>query len=96
MEHPEQAGTREDVAARHGLTGRTLERHFKRQVGMSYGEWCRRAALLRALAWFAEGRSVTSVAIDLGYDSLSAFSAMFKRETGRTPREHQLELRQSA
>jgi len=93
---PETAGTRETVAARHGLTGRTLERHFKRQVGMSYGEWCRRAALLRALAWFAEGRSVTAVALDLGYASLSAFCAMFKRETGRTPREHVVELRQAA
>lgn len=93
---PDTAGTREAVAARHGLTGRTLERHFKRQVGMSYGEWCRRAALLRALAWFAEGRSVTAVSLDLGYASLSAFCAMFKRETGRTPRQHVQELRQAA
>jgi AraC-like DNA-binding protein len=94
--HPEAAGTREDVAARHGLTGRTLDRHFKRQLGMNFGEWCRRAALLRALAWFAEGRPVTAVALDLGYSSLSAFCAMFKRETGRTPREHRIELRQPA
>ena len=96
VEHPETAGTREAVARRHGLTGRTLERHFKRQVGMSFGEWCRRAALLRAFAWFAEGRTVTAVAMDLGYDSLSAFSAMFQRETGRTPREHLHELRPAA
>src|SRR6185436_13756119 len=93
VEHPERAGTREDVATRHGLTGRTLDRHFKRQLGMNFGEWCRRAALLRALAWFAEGRPVTAVALDLGYSSLSAFCAMFKRETGRTPREHRDELR---
>ncbi len=91
--HPEKAGTREEVAARHGLTGRTLDRHFKRQLGMNFGEWCRRAALLRALAWFAEGRPVTAVALDLGYSSLSAFCAMFKRETGRTPRAHKQEMR---
>jgi len=87
------AGTREVVAARHGLTGRTLDRHFKRHLGMNFGEWCRRAALLRALAWFAEGRPVTAVALDLGYSSLSAFCAMFKRETGRTPRDYRRELR---
>ena len=87
------AGTRDEVAARHGFTGRTLERHFQRQLGMSFGEWCRRAALRRALAWFAEGRAVTAVALDLGYASPSAFCAMFKRATGRTPREHQQELR---
>ena len=93
VERPEQAGTREDVAARHGLTGRTLDRHFKRHLGMNFGEWCRRAALLRALAWFAEGRPVTAVALDLGYASPSAFCAMFKRETGRTPREYRREMR---
>jgi AraC-like DNA-binding protein len=95
VEHPEQAGTREVVAAQHGLTGRTLDRHFKRQLGMNFGEWCRRAALLRALAWFAEGRLVTAVALDLGYSSPSAFCAMFRRETGRTPREYRRELRPS-
>ena len=95
VERPEQAGTREDVATRHGMTGRTLDRHFKRQLGMNFGEWCRRAALLRALAWFAEGRPVTAVALDLGYSSLSAFCAMFRRETGRTPRDYRRELRSS-
>jgi AraC-like DNA-binding protein len=95
MEAP-AAGTREQVAARHGFTGRTLDRQFKRQLGMNFGDWCRRAALLRALAWFAEGRPVTAVALDLGYSSLSAFCAMFKRETGRTPREYRRELRAGA
>ncbi|HTQ77034.1 MAG TPA: helix-turn-helix transcriptional regulator [Burkholderiales bacterium] len=95
VEHPAEATTREAVAARLGMTGRTLDRHFKRQLGMNFGEWCRRAALLRALAWFAEGRPVTAVALDLGYASLSAFCAMFKRETGRTPRAHLRELKQA-
>ena len=90
------AGTREQVAARHGMTGRTLDRRFQRELGMSFGDWCRRAALLRALAWFAEGRPVTAVALDLGYSSLSAFCAMFKRETGRTPREYRREMRPSS
>lgn len=93
VDHPRDAGTCEAVARQHGMTGRTLERQFQRQLGMSFGEWCRRAALLRALAWFAEGRAVTEVALDLGYASLSAFSAMFKRETGRTPREYVRDLR---
>jgi len=93
--HPAEATTREAVAAGLGMTGRTLDRHFKRQLGMNFGEWCRRAALLRALAWFAEGRPVTAVALDLGYASLSAFCAMFKRETGRTPRAHLRELKQA-
>ncbi|MGL1779435.1 helix-turn-helix domain-containing protein [Vibrio parahaemolyticus] len=33
----------------------------------------------------AGGASVTSVALDLGYDSVSAFIALFKRLLGTTP-----------
>lgn len=93
LAHPERVATREEAARCHGMTGRTLDRRFQSTLGMSFGDWCRRAALLRALAWFAEGRPVTTVAMDLGYASPSAFCAMFKRETGMTPREHRRELR---
>jgi AraC-like DNA-binding protein len=52
---------------------------------MSFREWRRRAQLMRALGWIAEGRPIVAVALDLGYDSASAFSAMFKREMGVPP-----------
>ena len=85
MEAPNDAATLEDLAARHGTTARTLARHFRRQTGMSFAEWRRRARLLRALGWIAEGRAILAVALDLGYDSPSAFSAMFRRELGAPP-----------
>jgi len=85
MQSPHEAATLEDIAARHGTTARTLARHFRRDTGMSFAEWRRRARLLRALAWIAEGRPILSVALDLGYDSPSAFSAMFRRELGAPP-----------
>ena len=44
IEAPNGPTTREDLAARHGLTARTLARHFRRHLGMNFGEWCRRAA----------------------------------------------------
>lgn len=85
MQSPQDAATLEDLAARHGTTARTLARHFRRDTGMSFAEWRRRARLLRALAWIAEGRPILAVALDLGYDSPSAFSAMFRRELGAPP-----------
>ena len=85
IQAPNDAATLEDVATRQGTTARTLARHFRRQTGMSFAEWRRRARLLRALAWIAEGRPILSVALDLGYDSPSAFSAMFRRELGAPP-----------
>jgi AraC-like DNA-binding protein len=84
-EAPNDAATLEDLAARHGTTARTLARHFRRHTGMSFAAWRRRARLLRALGWIAEGRPILAVALDLGYESPSAFSAMFRRELGAPP-----------
>jgi AraC-like DNA-binding protein len=85
VEAPNDSATLDHLASRHGTTARTLARHFRRQTGMSFAEWRRRARLLRALGWIAEGRPILTVALDLGYDSPSAFSAMFRRELGQPP-----------
>ncbi|CAI9401481.1 HTH-type transcriptional regulator NimR [Pleomorphomonas sp. T1.2MG-36] len=44
-----------------------------------------RSSCVRALETLAEGQAVTVVALDLGYDSVSAFIALFKRTLGVTP-----------
>ena len=54
---------------------------------MSFGAWRQQACLLAALPRLSAGQSVTQVALDLGYDSPSAFSSMFKRRLGKTPME---------
>lgn len=64
---------------------RTLARLFTVQTGMTFGEWRERLRLLTAIPRLIDGDSVTGVAIDLGYQSPSAFIAMFKRNTGVTP-----------
>jgi len=82
---PGDRRTLADWARRCGASDRTLARLFVRETGMTFAAWRRRAALQRALAWLAEGRPVTAIAIDLGYDSTSSFIAMFKRALGATP-----------
>lgn len=85
LDAPGEAATLPQIAGRKGLSSRTLARHFRRHTGMSVAEWRRRARLLRALGWIAEGRPILGVATELGYDSPSAFSAMFRRELGAAP-----------
>lgn len=92
LARPNDRITLEQLGERHGTTTRTLARRFRRETGMSFSEWRRRARLLRALAWIAEGRPILTVAIDLGYDSPSAFSAMFKREFGMPPSTYRSEM----
>lgn len=68
-----------------GIAPRTLTRRFIDETGMSFSAWRQRACLIRALERIAAGSPITHVALDVGYDSLSAFIAMFRRELGVTP-----------
>ena len=68
-----------------GASERTLSRLFRAETDMSFRAWRTQCRLLRALELLTSGQSVTSVAADLGYDSSSAFIAMFKRTLGTTP-----------
>ena len=85
VEAPDDGATLAEIARKDGMSSRTLARYFRRQTGMSFAEWRRRARLLQALGRIAEGRLILEVAMELGYDSPSAFSAMFKRELGAPP-----------
>jgi AraC-like DNA-binding protein len=81
---------------RSGASRRTLERIFRAETAMSLGQWLRRQKLLHALRLLAAGEGVNTIALELGYNSASAFIAMFRRELGQTPTryfENQADLR---
>ncbi|MBU0726380.1 MAG: helix-turn-helix transcriptional regulator [Alphaproteobacteria bacterium] len=68
-----------------GASISTLGRLFRDGTGMGFTAWRQQARLVRALELLAAGRPVTLVALDLGYDSVSAFIAMFRRAFGVPP-----------
>jgi AraC-like DNA-binding protein len=67
------------------MSERTLSRLFQRETGLSFREWRTRLRLLMSISGLERGRSVTAVALDSGYDSVSAFIAAFRRLFGKTP-----------
>lgn len=69
-----------------GMSRRTFMRAFSAQAGMSLGRWRQQARLFAALEMLVQGKSVTEVAIAVGYDTVSAFIEMFRRMVGTTPR----------
>lgn len=67
------------------ISQRSFDRLFRQQTGMSFGQWRQQACLLAAMSWLSAGVSVTQVALELGYDSPSAFSTMFRKALGKAP-----------
>ena len=70
------------------VSARTLARRFQFETGLSFGAWRQQARVLEAMGRLGSGAPVTQVALDLGYDSVSAFSAMFRRASGGSPRQY--------
>ena len=85
LEAPDIHATIDSWSADLGMDRRAFTRAFRRETGMSFGEWRQQACLLEALPRLADGESVTASALDLGYDSPAAFSTMFRRLLGVPP-----------
>ncbi|HWD67567.1 MAG TPA: helix-turn-helix transcriptional regulator [Caulobacteraceae bacterium] len=68
-----------------GMGRRTFTRTFRVETGMSFSAWRQHARLAEALSRLSLGDPVTSVAFEVGYNSPSAFTAMFQRTFGVSP-----------
>ncbi|TCV97436.1 AraC family transcriptional regulator [Luteibacter rhizovicinus] len=75
----------DEWAAWAGISPRSLMRRFPIETGFTFTAWRQRVRLLRAIEWLADGKSITAIALDLGYENVSAFIAMFRRVFGVTP-----------
>lgn len=83
--NPADRRSRGGWAREAGASERTLERLFHAEVGTSFGKWQQQARLVRALQVLAAGESVTAAALEVGFETASAFIAMFRRAMGTTP-----------
>lgn len=68
-----------------GVSARTLERLFQHDTGVTFSAWQRQVRLLRALEVMASGANVTAAALEVGFETPSAFIVMFRRAMGVTP-----------
>ena len=84
---PASADSLEHWATLAGASTRTIARLFRRELGVSFSQWRQQAVLARAIPLLShQGRPLSQVALLLGYQSQSAFSAMFRRAFGESPR----------
>jgi AraC-like DNA-binding protein len=68
-----------------GASERTLARAFVVGTGMSFGRWRTLLRMQAALPMLAAGGAAGRVAIRVGYETPSSFTAAFRREFGVTP-----------
>jgi AraC-like DNA-binding protein/mannose-6-phosphate isomerase-like protein (cupin superfamily) len=74
------------VASSVGVSERTLRRRFLEATGSTWQQYLHRSRLMRATALLAQSRrTVLEVAIEVGYDSASAFGRAFYAFTGEHP-----------
>lgn len=71
-----------------GASARTLARLFEAETGMGFAAWRQQLRLHESLARLTVGEAVTSVAFAVGYDSPSAFIAMFRKALGASPQRY--------
>jgi len=76
-----------------GLSRSHLMRAFRQSTGQSIAKYVEGVRITKAKALLAESdRPIGDVARLLGFPSAAAFSHVFRRATGRTPREYRLRV----
>lgn len=85
LEQPGDTRTLSAWATWAGLSTRSMSRLFRDETGLSFAQWRQQARLAHALEQLGRGAAVANVADALGYASVSAFVAMFRRRLGRSP-----------
>jgi AraC-like DNA-binding protein len=74
-----------------GMSESRLKARFKAEVGVPPADYMMRQKIERAKRLLHGGRSVTHVAMELGFSTSQYFATVFKRYTGRTPSRHRSE-----
>jgi AraC-like DNA-binding protein len=69
-----------------GVSVRTIQRTFRKEVGTSFEFWRRQVRLMKGIELLVEGCSVKMVAAEVGYRQPSAFVELFRRTLGITPK----------
>jgi AraC-like DNA-binding protein len=85
QQEPDNVQSLEEWSKELNMTSKTFSRLFLKETGMNFNMWRHQFKILKALEWLAQGQSVTTISLNLGYSSLSSFIEMFKKYCSKTP-----------
>jgi AraC-like DNA-binding protein/mannose-6-phosphate isomerase-like protein (cupin superfamily) len=95
-QHLDQSTSVSEMAEVAGLSESYFRRWFHREVGSSPSDFVTRLRIERSKQLLATSqRSITQIAMEMGYNTSAYFTAAFHRETGTTPSDFRRQLRNS-
>lgn len=74
-----------DWAKQLGASERTISRVFESQTGLTFRQWRHRMRMISSLPMIEQNTPIQTVALNVGYESTSAFIHSFKKQFGQTP-----------
>lgn len=85
----------EELAEERGISSRYIRKYFLKEIGMSCSDYVTVLRINKAkeLLW-ETGRSVTEIAMEIGYGTPQYFSRIFKEKVGVTPSEYREKWRE--
>jgi AraC-like DNA-binding protein len=86
LQNPAESKPMAALCAEAGVSVRTIERVFRREIGSSFELWRRQVRLTKAVELLVSGHSIKEVAHKVGYCQSSAFVEMFRQTFGTTPK----------
>ena len=86
LRDPATSKTMADLCSEAGVSVRTIERVFRKEMGTDFELWRRQVRLNKAVELLVSGSSIKEVAFKIGYSQSSAFVEMFRRTFGTTPK----------
>lgn len=75
----------DDCADATAMARRTFTRRFRQETGLTFAQWRQQVRLREAVVRLGEGEPVTAVALAVGYETPSAFTAIFRRALNILP-----------
>lgn len=86
MKEPSNSLSLDEWSTKLAVSSRTITRIFNKEVGTGFKEWRQKVRLLESINLLEQGEmSVTQVALEVGYNSPSAFTYAFKQVFKNNP-----------
>lgn len=87
MHQPQQRKKLTQWAEEFHCSERTLARRILTHTGLSFSKWQQLLLVLLAIQQLSNEKTIKQISFDLGYESTSAFIAVFKKHVKMTPKQ---------